>query len=52
MYKLTRREIIECLIKQGLQELSKIKAECRRYELYWEECISKEISVKHESQES
>jgi hypothetical protein len=34
--KLSRREIIEELKRQGLYGITKIKAECRRFERYWE----------------
>jgi hypothetical protein len=37
MIKLSRREIIEELKRQGVHGLSKIKIECRRFESYWEE---------------
>jgi hypothetical protein len=37
MFRLSRREIIEELIRQGVNGLSRIKSECRRFESYWEE---------------
>jgi hypothetical protein len=36
MIRLSRKEIIEELIRQGLHGLSRIKAECHRFERYWE----------------
>jgi len=36
MFSLSRREIIEELIRQGVYGLSRIKSECRRFERYWE----------------
>lgn len=35
MCDLSRREIIEELVRQGLCNLSRIKSECRRFERYW-----------------
>lgn len=35
-YNLSRREIIEELMRQGLNSLSRIKSECRRFEEFWE----------------
>ncbi|MGC9323501.1 MAG: hypothetical protein ACP5G0_02015 [Desulfomonilia bacterium] len=35
MYSLNRREILESLVRQGITGLSRIKSECRRFELYW-----------------
>ncbi|MDT8272774.1 MAG: hypothetical protein RRA35_06245 [Desulfomonilia bacterium] len=32
---LNRREILECLVRQGVRGLSRIKSECRRFERYW-----------------
>ena len=37
MIKLSRREIIEELMRQGVHGLSRMKSECRRFESYWEE---------------
>jgi hypothetical protein len=37
MFRLSRREIIEELMRQGVHGFSKIKFECRRFEHYWEE---------------
>ena len=37
MYSLSRREILECLVRQGLTEISRMKSECRRFEQYWQE---------------
>ncbi len=37
MIKLSRREIIEELMRQGVHGLSRMKFECRRFESYWEE---------------
>jgi hypothetical protein len=33
---LSRREIIEELMRQGVRGLSRIKIECCRFESYWE----------------
>jgi hypothetical protein len=35
VHTLSRREIIEELKRQGVQGLSRIKSECRRFERYW-----------------
>lgn len=35
---LTRREILEQLVRQGIMGLSRIKHECRCFELYWALC--------------
>jgi hypothetical protein len=40
MIKLSRREIIEELMRQGVHGLSRIKNECRRFEIYWEERVA------------
>ncbi len=40
MFKLSRREIIEGLMRQGVYGLSRIKSECRRFERYWEDRIA------------
>ncbi len=32
--RLDRREILECLKRQGVQGLARIKTECRRFEHY------------------
>ena len=37
MYSLSRREILECLARQGIRHLSRMKSECRRFEEYWQE---------------
>jgi hypothetical protein len=37
MIRLSRREIIEELVRQGIHGLSRIKSECRRFEHYWKE---------------
>jgi hypothetical protein len=37
MIKLSRKEIIEELVRQGIHGLSRIKFECRRFEHYWED---------------
>jgi hypothetical protein len=36
MIRLSRKEIIEELVRQGVYGLSRIKFECRRFERYWE----------------
>ena len=35
MFRLSRREILEELMRQGVYGLSRIKSECRRFECYW-----------------
>jgi hypothetical protein len=39
-FRLRRREVLEELLRQGVCRLSKIKSECRRFELYWETRIA------------
>jgi hypothetical protein len=36
MFRLSRREILEELIRQGVYGLTRIKSECRWFECYWE----------------
>jgi hypothetical protein len=36
MFRLSRREIIEELMRQGVHGSSRIISECRRFERYWE----------------
>lgn len=36
MFRLSRREILEELIRLGVYGLSQIKHECRRFECNWE----------------
>jgi len=40
MFRLSRREIIDALMRQGMHGLSRIKSECRRFESYWETHMS------------
>jgi hypothetical protein len=36
LFRLSRREVLEELVRQGLYGLSRIKSECLSYEHYWE----------------
>jgi len=40
MLRLNRREILEELIRMGVYGLSRIKSECRRFEYYWDTCVT------------
>lgn len=37
MIRLSRKEIIEELVRQGIHGLSRINSECRSFERYWED---------------
>jgi hypothetical protein len=36
MFRLSRREILEQLVRLGVRGLSRIKTDCRDFERYWE----------------
>lgn len=36
MIRLSRKEILEELVRQGVHGLARMKSECRRFERYWE----------------
>ena len=49
MQRLTRREILKALKRQGIYGLSRIKAETRRFERYWDKRI---VSLARKGQAS
>lgn len=40
MFRLSRREILEQLVRLGVHGLSRLKDDCRKFERYWDACAA------------
>ena len=47
MIRLERREILESLVRQGVEGFDRLKSDCRRFEQYWEACCLDTCQGQH-----